>query len=564
MKNKKLNNLKLRTSTVGLRNKLRIIAIVCLLIFAGFSGVNATIRFKDPSGSTSGYLGDGSIITSNNGDTIKSWTAIGSNLEPAVWSLNGTGGIVEISSVSIEVDTTDAGCQLEFTDLENIEIIGHNTTIYAKDETGTTYEEMFVLDQCKNITIKGITFDGKKDLQETQGLGEQALIKIKSNCSDINFYDCKFINAIDCAFFIGTPHGMVNDSGLYDCVFNHIGEHIIYFSDKSASRFTMRDCEIYNWAETHRGYLFKGWNVSDSLFENIYAEANESGDLHTNGNGAYGFVVTTGSNNITFRNCYIKGGGDADEVNAFLMDYDTDADNIFIESCKVVDHGDLRFAIDGYVSVDKCVFNVNKLYPDLPDVMRDTTIYNSGTYMRFRKEHSLVSGCEFHNCGYIQLLSAGSGSVVEHCRFFNYSSLQLYPDSGGSNFIIDNNYFDRGITAGAGCVVPNLDSSGSQWTNNYFDNYGAGAAFIDLTIAENVTFAGNYFSSGVTNSLNWSDFRYCYGNIGGSGTGYVQNDGFPTENRTVGDINDGYRWFNITTNILSVYNGTAWVSTTLT
>jgi len=72
MKNKKLNNLKLRT---------RIIAIVCLLIFAMYSGVNATIRLKDPSGSTHGYWGDGNSITDDNG---KSWTVTGANLQAAI------------------------------------------------------------------------------------------------------------------------------------------------------------------------------------------------------------------------------------------------------------------------------------------------------------------------------------------------------------------------------------------------------------------------------------------------------------------------------------------------
>lgn len=79
------------SSTKGLKNKLRIIAIVCLLIFAGYSGVNATIKLgTDGSGQYWG-IGGYNVITNSNG---KEWTVTGDNLQVAIWDLNTTGGTV--------------------------------------------------------------------------------------------------------------------------------------------------------------------------------------------------------------------------------------------------------------------------------------------------------------------------------------------------------------------------------------------------------------------------------------------------------------------------------------
>ena len=94
MKNKKISNLKLENKTVGLRKKLGIIAVIFLLIFA--AGVtSATIRLKDPSGVTSGYWGDESVIKASND---QSWTITCDNLQTAIYSMNNESGIITVGS----------------------------------------------------------------------------------------------------------------------------------------------------------------------------------------------------------------------------------------------------------------------------------------------------------------------------------------------------------------------------------------------------------------------------------------------------------------------------------
>lgn len=90
---KNINNLNIENRTIGLKNKLGIIAIVFLLIFAGHSGVNATIKLGEDGSGQKWFGTDPGLITNSNG---KAWTATGANIQAAIWDLNGTGGIVII------------------------------------------------------------------------------------------------------------------------------------------------------------------------------------------------------------------------------------------------------------------------------------------------------------------------------------------------------------------------------------------------------------------------------------------------------------------------------------
>jgi len=153
MKIKKLKNLKLRTRTNGLRSKLGIIAIVCFLLFAGFSGVNATLRFKDPSGSTSGYSGDGGVITSNNGVDIKSWVPTNTNFQAAIWNLNGTSGIVNMPVCNITLTSS-------IVPIKNITIRGQGrkTILYTNQDIDMIYFQGDVFPDDRGFHIDGVCF----------------------------------------------------------------------------------------------------------------------------------------------------------------------------------------------------------------------------------------------------------------------------------------------------------------------------------------------------------------------------------------------------------------------
>jgi len=148
---KELKNLKLRTSTVGLRNKLGIIAIAFLLVFA--AGVNATIRLKDPSGSTSGYSGDGGVITSNNGVDIKSWVPTNTNFQAAIWSLNGTSGSIDVPECNITLTSS-------IVPIKNITIRGQGrkTILYTNQDIDMIYFQGDVFPDDRGFHIDGVCF----------------------------------------------------------------------------------------------------------------------------------------------------------------------------------------------------------------------------------------------------------------------------------------------------------------------------------------------------------------------------------------------------------------------
>jgi len=202
----KLNNLKLRTRTIGLRNKLGIIAIVCLLIFA--AGVSATIRLKDPSGSTHGYWGDGSVITSDNGVDIKSWTPTGTNLQAAIWYLNSTGGIVKLPVGEIMVGATN------ITSMQDITIVGSGFDVTSVRFSGNNG---FIFENVPTLQGRG---GGIEHLQVTQyGAANGTAIKV---VDILNFH----IDRIH-FYHVGTCIQMENQ-----CYFSTISRcNIKYFND---------------------------------------------------------------------------------------------------------------------------------------------------------------------------------------------------------------------------------------------------------------------------------------------------------------------------------------------
>ena len=315
---KKLENLKLRTSTFGLRNKLGIIAIVCLLIFAGYSGVNATIKLGN-DGTTDWSMVDTDKIRTSNG---KSFPATATGLQDAFYSLNDTnGGTTWLPSCSI------LNC-------DNIRLISNLTVIGMGNSTLLRLADGVALNHAilvagflssdvgkENINIEKIQFDGNKVGQTDDAYCIRLNVSKASvkNCyfhdswEDgllINYYASKVI--VDGCWFIdcgsidsdSAPLGILIE-GDYNTVVNSYFENCLWAgiaieSGYGGAQYNVIDGNIITGTKCNQGIHLEASPSpgSDSIISNniIY-------NLNVSNTSCYG--IQSAGENITIIGNYI-------------------------------------------------------------------------------------------------------------------------------------------------------------------------------------------------------------------------------------------------------------------
>ena len=157
-----------------------------------------------------------------------------------------------------------------------------------------------------------------------------------------------------------------------------------------------------------------------------------------------------------------------------------------------------------------------------------------------------IENCRIYNNSQhgIELLS--ENVTVSNCYIFGNGATGIIH---GNNCTIINNRICDNSGDGIGCMDNSIITG-----NSIFGNTGDGID-LDVSSTNNVVANNNICGNGGEQIRIGTDFNYVYGNLG-----YMTT--FQTINAT--SYEAGFSWFNTTSNVLNVYNGTAWVSTTLT
>ena len=278
------------------------------------------------------------------------------------------------------------------------------------------------------------------------------------------------------------------------------------------------------------------------------------------------------------------------------------ADHITIEGGEIDGNRDNNAGTIHGISAEQSNFTV-----------KDITIKNC-TYAGISVDDDdiLVENCYFENSYYGVWLKTGSRNKIEGCMLYNNVDDGLYCQVVVSDISILNNYVDSNGAEGLHLQLSNsiissnhimennlngisaLDLADSVICDNIIHNNNAGggtSANIFLESASNnVTITDNILRKGANNvrdgiKLTGSDYNYIVdnnirnaGSVNNIDTGYgtgniiMNNLGalqhnnyfvFPTVNSTLPAPVGGFSWFNTTSNVLNIYNGVAWVSTTL-
>jgi len=503
------------------------------LLFAGFSGVNATLRFKDPSGSTYGYWGDKNSITDSNG---RSWCATGAGLSACYNNLGGLPGtiflpgnktIVMTSNISLYSGFAMEGQGMESTVLDASGISGY--AIEASEGLASA-----VMD----AQLSGFTLDGNNDT------GGGICLR---NCWNT------FIDRVDVKYFntgvgINLDGGSVGSSGLKatNCYFYNNSKGVVI--NNSGTSF----CTINRFV----GCIINNNGVGINITQGGGAVANTEFDgCQVEGNSGWGAYLGTFVG-CRFINCWFEQNnlsGLTGEIYISGSAWSTS----FIGGSLSISHGKIQInqvSSAGYgVSFEKVSgqsFLDKKSSADyiiFKHEFNGTKYFlQNGTNGGIERVGTFVVIMNHANTN----LGASGGTIL--LKKGNYTCTDpLYINSkiilkgeGTENTVI---YGKRLRITGDNCGVEDLTLSGS-------DAEGISVEGCNYTFLRDLRITG-YATNPIVVSGGAENISIY--NVEG-----VAGFTVPCYNQSFNVT--GAIWFDTATNILNVYNGTAWVSTTLT
>lgn len=510
---KKLENLKLRTNTFGLKNKLGIIAIVCLLIFAGYSGVNATIKLKDPSGSASGYWGDGSVIVTSEGT---SWTGVGSNIQRALDNLTG-GGTVWLPDVDMTINE-----YIVLSDNQKLIFTGGTLKL---DDLGV--EQICMINVYgDNITIINPKLDEDRDNNVVNpAAGSQLTIYINGISDNLKIEGGYIINSTQ-----GAIGGQPNNFHIEDITLRNIGEHGIYLG--GATNGTVEQIHVEYLGRGGYGYGFK---ISNCKYVNV-----KDSSVLFNGSEGYstiGIVFTDWSRCCGCQSLTV-----------------TDA----TYGCQIGDAEDIDISLN---AINCGSFNG----PCTKNRGKDIYIYDS-----FKDSGNLAIN-NFGKNAVIENFYSSAGNVYGPAgtdynvsftlkdSYFEGDYNYLFDVRSGHDILIENCIFNStNISNNSPCTLESI--TGFLTIRDCTFTGGDLAALYLASDPSILIVEGNRFTpvAGAPHDLKTSgtNIKFIRNNIGTTKHTFF----FPTVNVTTASA--GFSWFNTTTNILSIKSAAVWVSKT--
>jgi len=298
---KELKNLKLRTRTIGL-SKLRIIAIVCLLLFAGYSGVNATIKLGN-DGTTDWSMVDNDKIRTSNGE---SFPMTKTGLQNAIWNFNSTYGN---GTVYIPATTSNLDSQITITSFSKFTIEGiGESTFLGLGHNGTFLK----FDNCTLCTVKNLRILGNKAIYDGEGYGiyftgtssdtswanriEEVTIGLFHNNgvhiknTNTMFISNSYIESNDNAdiYLEGSPNSIINNIQMENSKYG-------IYEDTSSTDTIISNCHVIY--PTDQGFSLR--SVSGGTYSNCWVNG-------ASGTPSYCFFTASGTENKQFSNCYAK------------------------------------------------------------------------------------------------------------------------------------------------------------------------------------------------------------------------------------------------------------------
>ena len=159
------------------------------------------------------------------------------------------------------------------------------------------------------------------------------------------------------------------------------------------------------------------------------------------------------------------------------------------------------------------------------------------------------------------------GNIINRCGYTGIRVTDGDHSSVINNKVTDASYGNSGVYLG-------IDIAGSVYVNVKLNDISDSARILAYVIradgcCNNITITDNYVYGWA-----WDESKIEYD--GAADYVYISNNMFnnsyvdqtiiyfPTTNLTDFNGKAGFTWFNSATNVLNIYNGTAWVSTTLT
>jgi len=444
--------------------------------------------------------------TSDNLDTFircsngNYYTATASNLQTAINSLNGSDSKVVI--VGGDITTTST---IYVNDNLTLDFYGHKLSMQA----GTNKNIIENYDNSSKssyITIKNGILDG---IDTTLNDGKMGIVLVNvTNCRimDVDLHNVYW----GIAFYEGTVSAMNEHNEIRSCSVDWCNSGFVIDGNYN----TVDTCYVYN-SSAFDFYARKS-SIGHNYWTNIHGHGVQSGSPTGEGLG----IAEYDSQYQTVIGGSFYGNYPEDCVHITSKGDNCTISNIVVHNTHA--SGDGFYSSGKHVKFDNCVayscggrgFNI---------AGEHTTLDNIRSYNNDKEGILFGTASDYSSCINSEIFNNSQDGAG------TYGNINIYqPD----NISIHNcDIYDTSATVQYG-----IKEGGTADYNFFTDNslYG--------------TFtAGNLYKIGSNTVVR--------NNVGYETT-------FPTANVTT--FQAGYAWFNTATNILNVYNGTAWVSTTFT
>lgn len=163
----------MRKMKMDIKTKFNAVIAVILLVLSGglIAGVIGDVYLTDTE------MGYSERIVCSNGNT---YTATAANLQTAIYSLNGTGGLVQLPVCNITLTTS-----LQTINNLTLRGVGSNSTLYR----GNSVSKHMIYVNDKNVKIEGINFNGNN---KSQGVAMNNSIFFTAGSWDCVVRGCTF------------------------------------------------------------------------------------------------------------------------------------------------------------------------------------------------------------------------------------------------------------------------------------------------------------------------------------------------------------------------------------
>jgi len=395
----------------------------------------------------------------------------------------------------------DLDAQIVIIDKCDVVLQDFNLTV-SSDISGASYYSVFYVKDCFNITFRNIIIDIDKGVQSGELKG------FTLNNTDRSFFELVYINGSSgCAYELTLcDYTTIQDNVILDC------------------------CK----AGVDAPYIRLDGGLTSKKNSNIIIEGNAMTVTSGEASSAYppSFVRTYDCDeNIRVTGNRFYGGWIGVHVYGSL--YCIVNDNIFRNQGNygvTINHQNINNAT--WCKIVNNNFNrtrnesIRINFGNFTTIMGNTILncYSNGILLAY-SHNCTVNANTIKNCAF--------GGTIQKAGIYIGGSSPY-----GSNNIIFGN-----------TIVEDRGAGGMYW-GVYFPSGSHGCILMNNNVV------GSYHTSSISNS---GTNNYVTNNLVNEGIHF----NFPTTNATANHL-AGYAWFETGTNVLSVYNGTAWVTTTLT